>query len=94
MTKIDDGWAAETAHDDYVYPGTRFAQNGFVTGHGMGLSLRDWFAGQVISGLMANPNVHGILRESGHGATAGEAAALLSFGYADAMLAARKRGAA
>lgn len=84
MTKIDDGGAA--------FP--QISELGDIAATSAGMTLRDWFAGQVIAGLMANPNVHGILRESGHGATAGEAAALLSFGYADAMLAARKRGSA
>jgi hypothetical protein len=28
-------------HDNYVHPGPRFARNGFTTGQGQGMSLRD-----------------------------------------------------
>lgn len=48
----------------------------------IGMSLRDWFAGQALAGLMANPE---------YGGTA-EEAAVYSLKASDAMLAAREKG--
>lgn len=73
MTKIDDGGPA--------FPTEPNTQDGFYAHHGM--SLRDWFAGQALAGLIA---------QSGGTALAGDpiAAARWSYQMADAMLAARK----
>lgn len=45
-----------------------------------GMSLRDWFAGQVLAGIVANP-------EGGTGGV--EIVSLWAYRYADAMLKAR-----
>mgnify|MGYP000194490858 CR=1 FL=1 len=47
-----------------------------------GMTLRDWFAGQAIGGLCADPSNHQLF--SGHGD-----AAINAYAIADAMLAAR-----
>lgn len=36
--------------DDYVYPGQRFTENGYCTGQGQGMTLRDWFAATSCAG--------------------------------------------
>lgn len=70
---------SDLEQDDYVYPGKRFGKTGVVLGEGQGMTLRDWFAGQVIMGICANPNCNP--REDLAGA---------AYEQADAMLAARK----
>ncbi|MCJ8336505.1 MAG: hypothetical protein MJH10_20115 [Epibacterium sp.] len=44
----------ETELDSYVYPGKRLTKNGHCSGHGQGMTLRDWFAGQVMASLVAS----------------------------------------
>ena len=51
-----------------------------LAGHDM--SLRDWFAGQALAGLMASPNGPRLVKE----------AVDASYHAADAMLRARERG--
>ena len=67
-----------------AFPGPAYTQNGHLSGHGMGMSLRDWFAGQalggMISGYYANADMCG-LDETDHARAAYE--------YSDAMLTAR-----
>lgn len=46
-----------------------------------GMSLRDWFAGQALAGLMANINISGCNPDD---------YAQLAYEYSDAMIAARK----
>lgn len=49
MSEIDNGgWAFPSG--DAVYPDGQIQY-----GH-YGMSLRDWFAGQALAGIMANPN--------------------------------------
>ncbi len=48
-----------------------------------GMSLRDWFAGQALAGILANTARLGIIEE----------AASTAYAYADAMLAARQSDA-
>jgi hypothetical protein len=50
-------------HDNYVYPGTRFAQNGFVTGQGQGMTLRDAAALAALQGVLASQNPAGLLAD-------------------------------
>ncbi len=47
-----------------------------------GMSLRDWFAGQALAGMLADPGVRG--------PDIAEAAASDAYTFADAMLEARK----
>lgn len=48
-----------------------------------GMTLRDWFAGMALAGLLANPHVGGDVGAAARGA----------YMHADAMIAARKGGA-
>jgi hypothetical protein len=47
-----------------------------------GMTLRDWFAGKALAGLMADPSVTGTMQQM----------AECCYRYADAMLAAREVG--
>ncbi len=40
--------------DNYVHPGKRISQQGVVLGHGQGMSLRDYFAGQALMGQITS----------------------------------------
>ena len=79
--RVDDGGAAFPQSD--------------LSGYGMGpsdgpqggMSLRDWFAGQALAGLLAGGLGDTIPHDD---VTAGQQAADFSYGYADAMLRARK----
>lgn len=66
MTKNNGGPAFPTVAGQTVYSN--------------GMSLRDWFAGQALAGIVANPARMGIIEE----------AASTAYAYADAMLAARQ----
>ena len=67
--------------DVYVHPGQRHSQSGNPVGHGQGITLRDWFAGQAVSGIA------GI---SGDGfSLSPQDAAQWAYQIADAMLASR-----
>ena len=65
-----------------AYPGQLITESGFPRGYSMGMTLRDWFAGQALAGIMANPqawlDTDEVLR-----------AELQAFAKADAMLAIR-----
>jgi hypothetical protein len=70
MDTKDDGGPA--------FPGPTFSQGGHPTGHGMGMTLRDWFAGQALaSGAFADSTK----------SFADDAEA--AYKWADAMIAAR-----
>ncbi len=73
MSTIDDGGPAfprpDTATDDHWEAGDP------------GMSLLDWFAGQAMAGMMANPNIE----------TGQEQIASGSYHMAQEMLLARKR---
>lgn len=69
-----------------AFPGPSFSRNGYPDGHSMGMTLRDWFAGQAMQGLWvaynrdwSNPNDYQI-----------NAIAANAYMVADAMLAARE----
>ena len=63
------------------------ATSGSFNCHGM--CLRDWFAGQALTGSLADPNVNGSsLGELSHAVAQG------AYTFADAMLAARQNGGA
>ncbi len=51
-----------------------------VSGHWSGMTLRDWFAGQALAGMLTNP-------DDLHGAAD---AAKIAYAMADAMLEARE----
>jgi hypothetical protein len=77
MTARDDGGPAFPVPDAYdrIY----------------GMSLRDWFAGQAMAGILGGGFADTIPHYDLNG---GRAAAAFAYQYADAMLAARKGGAA
>lgn len=62
-----------------AFPRTVQAWNGNLTAHD-GMTLRDWFAGQALVGLSHDVAI--------------SKAGVIAYEYADAMLAARKGGAA
>jgi hypothetical protein len=62
-----------------------FDPNGQLVSHGsFGMTLRDWFAGQIILGVFADPSVRGVTEEQA------ELLAKKSFMVADKMLKARE----
>ena len=73
--------------DDMIDGGPAFPSEGEGHGnpkyHSPGMSLRDWFAGQALAGILANPN-HII------GTVSCEGIANDACKFADALLAARK----
>lgn len=54
----------ELQNDQYTYPGDRYTRNGSQSGRGMGISVRDYFAGECIAGILAgywgNPDMGGL----------------------------------
>jgi hypothetical protein len=58
--------------------GPAFPFDGYY-GETYGMTLRDWFAGQALAGLTADPDMPGAAR-----------CAALAYAYADAMLRARE----
>jgi hypothetical protein len=62
-----------------------FPQTTDVGARVRGMLLRDWFAGQALSGLLADPSGETV------GAKAQTFAATVAYGMADAMLEARKK---
>ncbi len=102
---MEDDGMSDLEHDAYVYTGQRIARNGHVLGHGQGMTLRDWFAGEapeapvwwMIEGCPQPPPGW----SDGYGATKWSELtidwrvnriALWRWKYADAMIAARKGG--
>jgi hypothetical protein len=89
--KIEDGGLA--------FPGSRYQQVGTMADHGVsdddsptfdlvqhpGMSLRDWFAGQALVGLIP-------AYQAAYGSPTSECMEVVreAYGYADCMLAARK----
>lgn len=74
---IDDGGPAWPAFDSEVHDGT----NAYPRGR-PGMSLRDWYAGQALAGMLAHPG------DTIRGSYGGVARA--AYEYADAMIKARK----
>ncbi len=82
--EIKDGGAA--------FPGTQYANGISPTGHSEGMTLRDYFAAKVLSGIMSNA---GALSHFSHNATGSarstdDKIASAVYAMADAMLAARE----
>ncbi len=81
-TRIDDGGPA------FPTP-VEFDPNGQLISYGgYGMSLRDWFAGQALAGMMALPAVEG--RGCWHTNSSPNQVAQVAYEYADAMIAVRK----
>ena len=74
MSKIDDGGP--------IYPVQEWNSDGTPATLTLGMSLRDWFAGQWLMGYMANPEI---------GFAASKTAANTAYEFADAMIAARSK---
>lgn len=93
MSAINNGGPAFPADPSWLDPRTRDESR--QQAHGM--SLRDWFAGKALAGLMANPGgpiqANGM---SGWGLTNCDVSAVAKYCYAlaDAMLAEREKGGA
>lgn len=60
-------------------------------GYSGGMSLRDWLAGQALTGILAGGFANTIPHDDVNG---GGDTAFFAYQYADAMLAARKKGGA
>ena len=76
-----------TARDD---GGPAFPQNS-LSSQNRGMTLRDWFAGQALAGILGGGFADTIPHDDLNG---GRDAAAFAYQYADAMIAARKGGAA
>lgn len=74
-----------TEKDQYAFPVDRYTQGGIKSGHGQGMSLRDWFAGQALAGIIANPSLADMLTPNYI-----KQYAESSYSIADAMLEERK----
>jgi len=81
---IDDGGAAFPFQTDQTMDG----YNGTKCGE-MGMTLRDWFAGQALAGIKANIKLCEICSNV-PGMTQPEAIAKMAYVDADAMIATRK----
>jgi hypothetical protein len=79
MSKIEDGGPAFPVE---TYGNGRGKQTSPDAGWETGLSIRDWFAGQALGGLAANPTLD---RQKWHDYARG------SYAMADAMLAERNK---
>ena len=77
MSQPIDGGSAFPVHSTHVVFNDRV-----VAAHEPGMSLRDWLAGQALTGLLADPNNNGRWNDI----------AVEAYGFADAMLARRKGG--
>ena len=94
MITINDGGPAfpptadmKEPHDEQAFPGRSYQSRDWWKG----MSLRDWFAGQALAGILADSK-----EERGPDETVDEfrqACAEGAYCFADAMLAARKEGA-
>lgn len=72
-------------------PAFPWAQQEFTLNGGSGMTLRDWFAGQALAGVIANPDASPMCIGAGfHGSKA--MIAEYAYAAADAMIAARKAG--
>jgi hypothetical protein len=74
-------------NDQYVHPGARFSQSGAMLGHGQGLTLRDWFAGQCLRDTFAALHAAGQANFNDYQV---KRCAETAYMAADAMLAARE----
>ncbi len=81
MSKIDDGGPA------YPHTNPNWNVNGDPRPEIPGMSLRDWFAGQALAGILAGGFADTIPHDDVNG---GGDAAFFAYRYADAMLQARK----
>lgn len=71
-------------YDDRAFPGRTY----LTRDHSLGMTLRDYFAGQALVGqLAANPTVPGLSPDQLR-----TVVALNAYEYADAMLRAREKG--
>ena len=78
MSKINDGGPA------FPVPMVPW-QDGFINVECAGMTVRDWFAGQALAGIMANTKLLTILAESNRDP------ALCAYETADLMLAERAK---
>jgi len=86
MTKPNDGGPAFPQHKFEAYPGGSGAGNWVNTG---GMTLRDWFAGQALAGMLGCTREFKEVEAASRGEKAKERA-LLAYYQADAMIAARE----
>jgi hypothetical protein len=91
MTKPDGGPAFPVA--THERPDGLIALVSDLDPNGNGMTLRDYFAGQALAGLLASPGFLGEAQEqAGDADTARETIALCAYRQADFMLAEREKG--
>lgn len=72
--------------DTPAFPTKTFTRNGYPAGESMGMSLRDYFAGQALAGITGNKSFFGPTFQQHP-----NAAAEFAYQCADAMLSERKK---
>lgn len=81
--------------DSYTYPGTRYTKDGTPVGHGQGMTMRDYFAGQALHnpelcpGVASDYDLKAMFGPDRNSITRSEIAAKQAYRIADAMIAAR-----
>lgn len=58
----------------------------------IGMSLRDWLAGQALAGILSNQELLAVLGSQGLSKTSRDYAAIYALACADSVLAAREKG--
>jgi hypothetical protein len=81
MSEIKDG--------GHAFPVLQYTQNGYVVLASGGMTLRDWFAGKALSGMLSYPGDE--RRGSYHNNSTPDLIAVDAYGLADAMLRARSQ---
>jgi len=75
-----------------AFPGTQYANGVQPTGFSQGMTLRDYFAGQAIAGILANPDISASATRCNVSTEEfREDTAAAAYAMADAMLKAREQ---
>jgi len=75
-----------------AFPGTQYANGVQPTGFSQGMTLRDYFAGQAIAGILANPDISASAARCNVSTEEfREDIAAAAYAMADAMLKAREQ---
>lgn len=88
-----EGWKNFLEPEKPSDGGTAFPHPHLPASIGSGMSLRDWFAGMIMQGMQANPEVLQFVTKDTHPLVGNfsEKAAKTAYRWSDAMLAARSQ---